>query len=103
VSCFCSGPTHRSDDHDGVKDKTFPKDTSLLAGGRQDLVRIEEFQGKIAAARTAGRECDLLVVARSEALIADLGLEEALRRAHAHSEAEPIRSLFTPSKKYRRS
>jgi hypothetical protein len=39
--------------HDGVEDKTFPKDTGLLAGGRQDLVRIEEFQGKIAAARAA--------------------------------------------------
>jgi hypothetical protein len=63
LSCFCSGPTTARTTHDGVEDKTFPKDTSLLAGGRQDLVRIEEFQGKIAAARCAGRECDLLVVA----------------------------------------
>ena len=36
--------------------------------------------------RAAGREYDLLVVARTEALIADLGLEEALRRAHVYSE-----------------
>jgi hypothetical protein len=63
LSCFCSGPTTARTTHDGVEDKTFPKDTSLLAGGRQDLVRIEEFQGKIAAARCAGRECDPLVVA----------------------------------------
>jgi len=70
-----------------IEDKTFPKDTSLLAGGRQDLVRIEEFQGKIAAARAAGREHDLLVIARTEALIADLGLDEALKRAQAYSEA----------------
>jgi phosphonopyruvate hydrolase len=70
-----------------IEDKTFPKDTSLLAGGRQDLVRIEEFQGKIAAARVAGRERDLLVVARTEALIADLGVDEALRRADAYDEA----------------
>jgi phosphonopyruvate hydrolase len=70
-----------------IDDKTFPKDTSLLAGGRQDLVRVEEFQGKIAAARAAGGEHDLLVVARTEALIADLGLEEALRRAQAYAEA----------------
>src|ERR1700739_1299741 len=68
-----------------VEDKIFPKDTSLLAGGRQDLVRVEEFQGKIAAARAAA--ADLLVVARTEALIADLGLEEALKRAHAYAEA----------------
>jgi hypothetical protein len=58
------------------------------ARGRQAApVRIEEFQGKIAAARAADRECDLLVVARTEALIADLGLEEALRRAHAYSRS----------------
>jgi phosphoenolpyruvate phosphomutase len=70
-----------------LEDKTFPKDTSLLAGGRQDLVRVEEFQGKIAAACTASGEHDLVVIARTEALIADLGIEEALRRAHAYAEA----------------
>ena len=70
-----------------IADKTFPKDTSLLAGGRQDLVRVEEFQGKIAAARAAGSGQGLLIVARTEALIADLGLDEALRRAQAYSEA----------------
>src|SRR5947209_18207103 len=37
-----------------IEDKIFPKDTSLLAGGRQELVRVEEFQGKIEAARAAG-------------------------------------------------
>src|SRR5271163_4075462 len=62
-----------------IEDKIFPKDTSLLAGGRQDLVRVEEFQGKVAAARAAGGAQDLLVVARTEALIADLGIEEALK------------------------
>jgi 2-methylisocitrate lyase-like PEP mutase family enzyme len=30
-----------------IEDKSFPKVTSLVAGGRQDLVRSEEFQGKI--------------------------------------------------------
>lgn len=70
-----------------IEDKTFPKDTSLLAGARQELVRIEEFQGKIAAARDAGAAHDLVVVARTEALIADLGLDEALRRGQAYAEA----------------
>jgi phosphoenolpyruvate phosphomutase len=75
-----------------MEDKLFPKDTSLLAGGRQELVRIEEFQGKIAAAREAGqgtkeRPHDLLVIARTEALIADLGLDEALKRGVAYAEA----------------
>lgn len=70
-----------------IEDKTFPKDTSLLAGGRQELVRIEEFQGKIEAARAAASGHDLLVIARTEALIADLGLDEALRRGAAYAEA----------------
>jgi phosphoenolpyruvate phosphomutase len=70
-----------------IEDKTFPKDTSLLAGGRQELVRVEEFQGKIAAARVAGGERDIMVIARTEALIADLGIDEALRRAEAYAEA----------------
>ena len=70
-----------------MEDKLFPKDTSLLAGGRQELVRIEEFQGKIEAAREAGRGHDLVVIARTEALIADLGLDEALKRGAAYAEA----------------
>ena len=51
-----------------MEDKTFPKDTSLRAGGRQELVRIEEFQGKVAAAVAARRNKDFVVVARVEAL-----------------------------------
>src|SRR5215469_1779617 len=70
-----------------MEDKLFPKDTSLLAGGRQELVRVEEFQGKIEAAREAGKAHDLLVIARTEALIADLGLDEALKRGAAYAEA----------------
>jgi phosphonopyruvate hydrolase len=70
-----------------IEDKTFPKDTSLLAGGRQQLVRVEEFQGKIAAARAAASTHDVLVIARTEALIADLGETEALKRGHAYAEA----------------
>jgi phosphoenolpyruvate phosphomutase len=70
-----------------MEDKLFPKDTSLLAGGRQELVRTEEFQGKIEAAQEASKAHDLLVIARTEALIADLGLDEALRRGMAYAEA----------------
>jgi phosphonopyruvate hydrolase len=69
-----------------IEDKMFPKDTSLLAGGRQELVRIEEFQGKIEAARAA-RRGDLVVIARVEALIAGQGQEEARRRGEAYAEA----------------
>ncbi len=67
-----------------MEDKTFPKDSSLRAGGRQELVPIAEFQGKLAAAKAAGA---VLVIARTEALIAGLGQKEALRRGEAYAEA----------------
>lgn len=70
-----------------MEDKTFPKDTSLRADGRQELVRTEEFQGKIAAAAAARRDKDFVVIARTEALIAGLGQAEALQRALAYEEA----------------
>jgi phosphonopyruvate hydrolase len=67
-----------------MEDKTFPKDSSLRAGGRQELVPVGEFQGKIAAAKAAAG--DVLVVARTEALIAGLGEKEALARGVAYAE-----------------
>lgn len=70
-----------------IEDKSFPKVTSLLADGRQELVRIEEFQGKIDAACKTRRDPDLIVVARTEALIASLGEAEALKRARAYEAA----------------
>jgi len=70
-----------------MEDKSFPKVTSLIAGGRQDMVRIEEFQGKIEAARSVRKDKDLVIVARTEALIAGLGQDEALKRAHAYEAA----------------
>ena len=70
-----------------IEDKTFPKDTSLLDGGRQQLVRVEEFQGKIEAACAARRDSDFMVIARVEALIAGLGQEEARMRGERYAEA----------------
>lgn len=70
-----------------MEDKTFPKDTSLRAQGRQELVRIAEFQGKIEAACAARRDDAFCVIARTEALIAGLGLHEALARARAYEQA----------------
>ena len=70
-----------------IEDKTFPKVTSLVVGGRQDLLRVEEFQGKIEAACATRTSDDLVIIARVEALIAGLGQDEALKRAHAYVEA----------------
>jgi phosphonopyruvate hydrolase len=68
-----------------MEDKTFPKDSSLRPGGRQELVPAAEFQGKVEAARMAAGGA--LVVARTEALIAGLGEKEALRRGESYVEA----------------
>jgi phosphonopyruvate hydrolase len=70
-----------------MEDKTFPKDTSLRAEGRQELVRIEEFVGKIAAACAARSDPSFTVIARVEALIAGLGQEEAVKRGLAYAAA----------------
>ncbi|MGX5851615.1 isocitrate lyase/phosphoenolpyruvate mutase family protein [Mesorhizobium sp. PL10] len=70
-----------------IEDKTFPKVTSLAADGRQELLRIEEYQGKIEAAVSTRSDPDFLVIARTEALIAGLGEAEALTRGMAYVEA----------------
>ncbi len=70
-----------------MEDKHFPKDTSLLAGGRQELVSIEQFTGKIEAAKAAVPGSGPLLFARTEALIAGQGQDEALKRAQAYAAA----------------
>ena len=70
-----------------IEDKMFPKDTSLLAGGRQELVRVEEFQGKIEAALAARRDPNFMIVARVEALIAGMGQDDARMRGEKYAEA----------------
>jgi phosphoenolpyruvate phosphomutase len=70
-----------------IEEKKFPKDNSLLEGGRQELLRVEEFEGKIEAAKAAQKNPDFMVIARVEALIAGWGQEEAQMRAHRYAEA----------------
>ncbi|PRD43678.1 phosphoenolpyruvate phosphomutase [Phyllobacterium phragmitis] len=82
-----------------IEDKTFPKVTSLVDGGRQELLRVEEFQGKIEAAINTRKDPDFLVIARTEALIAGLGEKEALKRAHAYEAAGADMILIHSKKK----
>lgn len=70
-----------------MEDKKFPKDTSLLAGGRQELLSVEEFEGKIEAAVAARRDTDFMIIARVEALIAGQGQAEAKRRGERYADA----------------
>jgi phosphoenolpyruvate phosphomutase len=68
-----------------VEDKVFPKINSYAAI-RQDLVSIKEFTEKIVAAKEQQSSPDFVFVARTEALIAGLGIAEALERAYAYAE-----------------
>src|SRR4029077_273167 len=67
-----------------IEDNEFPKRCSFYAGVRRDLVPAEEHARKVEAATAARHRRDFAVIARTEALIAGLGLEDALRRAHAY-------------------
>lgn len=82
-----------------IEDKTFPKVTSLIADGRQELLRIGEFQGKIEAAVATRRDANFLIIARTEALIAGLGEAEALHRAKAYVDAGADMILIHSKKK----
>src|SRR5215211_5511869 len=70
-----------------IEDKLFPKSNSFREGRPQPMAQLEEFVGKIKAAKDTQLDPDFCVVARVEALIAGYGLEEALRRAEAYAEA----------------
>jgi len=70
-----------------IEDKKFPKDTSLLAGGRQELLPTKEFVGKVRAAVENKKTEEFNVIARTEALIAGWGHDEALDRAHRYADA----------------
>lgn len=70
-----------------LEDKLFPKTNSFLGGGDQSLADIDEFAGKIKAAKDAQADDAFVVVARVEAFIAGRGLAEAMRRAEAYQAA----------------
>ncbi len=70
-----------------IEDKKFPKDNSLLEGGRQELAAIEEFVGKIKAAKDHQKHEEFVVIARVEALIAGWGQAEAMKRSLRYAEA----------------
>lgn len=70
-----------------IEDKQFPKTNSFINGTMQPLAPIDEFCGKIKAAKDAQNDDDFVVIARIEALIAGWGLTEALKRAIAYAQA----------------
>ncbi|MCW5889478.1 MAG: isocitrate lyase/phosphoenolpyruvate mutase family protein [bacterium] len=70
-----------------IEDNEFPKRCSFYAGVSRDLVAAGEHARKIEAACAARRRRDFVVIARTEALIVGLGIDEALARARAYARA----------------
>jgi phosphoenolpyruvate phosphomutase len=70
-----------------IEDNIFPKRCSFYAGVKRELASIEEHAGKIRAAKRTQRSQEFAVIARTEALIAGWGLEEALKRGRAYADA----------------
>ena len=70
-----------------IEDKTFPKQNSLLEEGNQQLLSEKDFVAKILAAKNAKVNENFMIIARIEALIAGLGVDEAKKRADAYQKA----------------
>jgi phosphoenolpyruvate phosphomutase len=70
-----------------IEDNIFPKRCSFYTGVQRELVPVEEHVGKVRAAKAAQRSPDFVVIARTEALIAGMGMEEARARARAYAQA----------------
>lgn len=68
-----------------IEDKIYPKRNSFLDG--QVLEEPAEFAAKVEVAVGSRRNPDFVVMARTEALIAGLGLAAALQRCHAYADA----------------
>ncbi len=70
-----------------IEDKVFPKQNSLLEEGIQEILPEKDFVAKLIAAKNAKNSEEFMVIARIEALIAGLGMEEAIKRADAYEKA----------------
>ena len=70
-----------------IEDKTFPKQNSLLEGGNNQLLSEKDFAAKILAANEAKQNKAFTIIARIEALISGMGIEQALQRAYAYEKA----------------
>ncbi len=70
-----------------IEDNTFPKRCSLYPGAPRELVTIDEMCLKLQAAKRAAAPFGIFLIGRVESLIADLGTEDAIKRANAYAEA----------------
>nr|WP_321984988.1 phosphoenolpyruvate mutase [uncultured Lichenicoccus sp.] len=82
-----------------LEDKLFPKTNSFI-GEAQPLADMEEFCGRIRAAKDSQPENDFVLVARVEALISGHSMDEALRRAEAYHAAGADAILMHSKKRH---
>jgi phosphoenolpyruvate phosphomutase len=69
-----------------VEDKLYPKMNSFAATA-QPLLDIRDFCHKLEVVKNTQANDDFFVIARTEALIAGLGVDTAIERSHAYADA----------------
>ncbi len=82
-----------------MEDKIFPKQNSLLENSKQELLSEKDFVAKIIAAKESKLDKNFMIIARTEALIAKKGIDEALNRANAYENAGADAILIHSRKK----
>lgn len=82
-----------------IEDKIFPKQNSLLENSKQELLTEKDFVAKIIAARESKQDKNFMIIARTEALIAEKGINEAIHRANAYENAGADAILIHSKKK----
>jgi phosphoenolpyruvate phosphomutase len=70
-----------------IEDNRYPKRCSFYAGMQEELEETVTFAGKILAAVEKRTTPDFVVIARTEALVKQLGIDVALERAKAYAAA----------------
>jgi phosphoenolpyruvate phosphomutase len=68
-----------------IEDNSYPKLNSFLKGGKRSLVSTESFGEKLRAVRNIAP--GLVLIARTEALIAGMTVEEAVKRGQFYAES----------------
>lgn len=81
-----------------MEDKLYPKVNSFAATSHA-LLPVSEFNRKIETAKNAQRSPDFYLIARTEALINNEGVETALERCRAYAEAGADAVLIHSKKK----
>lgn len=70
-----------------IEDKKFPKSNSFYHKKLQELETVNEFCGKIRAAKDSQINENFVVIARTEAFIVGEGIDEVLTRASKYAQA----------------